>query len=590
MMKTAVRWALLCCCALPAPAQAQTPQDARVTISHPGIQTMKEDLKTLLGLTSPAEQKQIPVLEDFIDIFATGLDPARPLSVQMLPGIKPTGYLAILPLEGGFQPLRENMEALGYEVSRDARDTSLYQFRLIPDPDAAETPADPAAPDEVGWLRVLPKAEYAVGGIAGSRNDLPLLRELALQTAVPEFDSSRIAHFEFSNPDPSPAAQQHRREKYQWIRQPAVDAVQKRPSESQAVFQLRRSATSALMDEGERTAAEAQQLVAQLSIDTSDPQKPVLNVSGELLAIAGTGLDSALKTFNSTPDAFAALPRLPGSALSIRINHPIDEMRQKNLSALLDLLQQDVAAKLESRDSRSESEKEAISKVVAGIITHLKTGIQSGWLNFYSDAAADGKDSFNSVTAYTSPNTTQLADVLPLMSGMSPGSKVDMNVETIGDVAVHRVRLEKGLLDVLDLYFGTERDVYVGIGPKIVWMASGDNAVEQLKRSIATAGEPKPTTSPLHIEASLLPWTRQTVNFYAKVKPPTVREELDRWRAAERSRARAIEAFSKGNDTLTIHCEFEDGRLKTNVRLDAGVLRFIAKQIASFSKDNLDTK
>jgi hypothetical protein len=39
-----------------------------------------------------------------------------------------------------------------------------------------------------------------------------------------------------------------------------------------------------------------------------------------------------------------------------------------------------------------------------------------------------------------------------------------------------------------------------------------------------------------------------------------------------------------------VHCEYEDGRLKTAVRVDTGVVRFIARQLAFFSKENLDNQ
>ncbi len=590
-MKTAVRWAILLCCALPAPhALAQTPQDARITISHPGVQVMKEDLETLLKLAPAPEQKQLTVWYDFVDTFAIGLDPEKPLSIQMLPGINPAGYVAILPLAGGFQDLRENMEGLGYEVTRDSRDTSLYQFRLFEDLEGSDVPADAPAVEEVGWMRVLAKSGYLVGGIVGSRKDLPTLRELVMQSAVPEFESSRVAFFDLTNPDPSPNGQKYRREKFQSIRQPSLDAIRKRPAESDVFLELRRTATSTIMDEGERLGAEAQRLVTQLSIDTSKPDKPVLLASGELQPIAGTGLEEAMKTFNTVPDAFANVSKPAGAALSIRINHPVDPMRQKNYTTLLDLLQKDVSAKLASRPGRTESQKEAIEKVVSGIVAHLKTGIDSGWLNFCTDAVPDGKDSFNSVTAYTSPNPAALTEVLPWMAKMSPRSAVEMNAATIGDIPVHRVRLEEGLIDVVDRYFGVERDVYVGIGKNIVWMSSGDKALDELKRVIGSAGEPKPGISPLHVEVALLPWTKQAVNFFAKVPLPKEKSDLEIRRAGDRRRTRAIESFAKGNDTVTVHCEFEDGKLKTEVRVDTGVLRFIGRQLAVFAEENLATE
>jgi hypothetical protein len=176
------------------------------------------------------------------------------------------------------------------------------------------------------------------------------------------------------------------------------------------------------------------------------------------------------------------------------------------------------------------------------------------------------------------------------MPGMSPETTVEMNVDSLGDVNIHKVRLEKGLLDVVDRFFGAERDVYVGIGPNMVWMSSGENALEQLKRTITAAGTPQSTTSPLHIEVALLPWTRQAISFYSKLTPPTGREQLENWRAAERRRTRAVEAMAKGSDQVQLHCEYQDGNLRTSIKVETGVVRFLARQLAQFSKENLETE
>ncbi|MFN9035013.1 MAG: hypothetical protein ACK5YO_01865, partial [Planctomyces sp.] len=91
---------LLCCTSY---TSAQTPQDSRITIQHPGFEVLKKDLKSLLDLGTPAEQKQWSNIEDFIDTFVAGIDSSRPFQVQLLAGMTPSGYLAALPLDGGFQ-------------------------------------------------------------------------------------------------------------------------------------------------------------------------------------------------------------------------------------------------------------------------------------------------------------------------------------------------------------------------------------------------------------------------------------------------------------------------------------------------------
>ena len=81
-----------------AAAIAQSPQDARITISHPGFGSLKADLKTLIDLTLPAEQSQWENIEGYIDTFAIGIDDGRPVLVSAVTGIKPNALLIWVPL------------------------------------------------------------------------------------------------------------------------------------------------------------------------------------------------------------------------------------------------------------------------------------------------------------------------------------------------------------------------------------------------------------------------------------------------------------------------------------------------------------
>ena len=61
-----------------------------------------------------------------------------------------------------------------------------------------------------------------------------------------------------------------------------------------------------------------------------------------------TALATALQQFNSRPDAFAGIARLPGSALSLRINHPVDDMRKAGMVSFLNLIRDEISAKLKN--------------------------------------------------------------------------------------------------------------------------------------------------------------------------------------------------------------------------------------------------
>ena len=66
-------------------ASAQTPQDSRITVAHPGFNLLKSDLKKTIDLTSPVEQKQWANIEGYIDTFIIGIDETREVQVQVSP-------------------------------------------------------------------------------------------------------------------------------------------------------------------------------------------------------------------------------------------------------------------------------------------------------------------------------------------------------------------------------------------------------------------------------------------------------------------------------------------------------------------------
>ena len=71
-------------------AQDHTP---RISATLKSSNELLADLEWVLKLTSPEEQKQWPVLKDYLDIFLIGVDPARPLRTDVVMGAKIDRYL-----------------------------------------------------------------------------------------------------------------------------------------------------------------------------------------------------------------------------------------------------------------------------------------------------------------------------------------------------------------------------------------------------------------------------------------------------------------------------------------------------------------
>ncbi len=577
-MKIAIRLAVLLTAAIAtvSTTAAQTPQDARITISHPGFGSLKADLKALIDLTLPAEKAQWENIEGYIDTFAIGVDDARPIFVSAMTGIKPNASLIWVPLSNGqqlFKEFRENLESLGYEISRDAKETSLFQISQDP---------------EYGWLRVHSDIRYAVFVLTNDKAALPALKALILKVKIPDGKPEGSMSAEILNSDVSPAAQKHRRESFGEVRSFSMDAIKKRPEESATEFALRTLAMKQQMDEGERLLAEAGRIGAILMLNKALPEAPTSTLKVSANGIPGSTLAAAIADIGTQPDAFAGIARFKGSALSFRLNHPVDPMRQANFTEFLALTEKDMAERLKVSKERSDSEKAVSNKVTAGVLDVIRASINAGWINGFVESVPDGKGEFTTVASFSSPAAAKLSVVLPDLAQAGKGNVVEMNVDQQGDVAIHRVQLAEGYVDLVDKLFGVKKDLFVGVGPAHVWLASGVGGKEELKQTIKDLGEPQSSTTPLHVEIKVLPWVQRMEEIAKKDPPGKTPEELELQREWARRRARAIASCQNGNDVIVLDFKVVDGEVSGELTMETGLLRFAGKLMSAFSKANFE--
>ncbi|MFN9720694.1 MAG: hypothetical protein ACK58L_18505 [Planctomycetota bacterium] len=571
-------------------AMGQTPQDASILLSHPGFEYLKTDLKNVLDLTLPAEQEQWANIEGYIDTLSEGVDGKRPVYVNVVTGTKPNALLIWAPLtDKNFKSFRENLESLGYTVTRDNKDTNLYQV------EQEDT--------EYGFARVIPASGYCGLVLTSEQKDddgkkgdkgpskeeaVAVLKDLITRSTPPSsaIEGNMIA--ELSNSDDSEAGQKHRREAYAEVRRTSMDVIKKRPEESSTEFELRRLAVEQQLDEGERMLAELSKVTATLKLDAADSAslKSALVLAAK--PIAGSSLDTATKQFGTQPDIFGSIGKEQGSALSVRVNHPIDPMRQKNAAAFLDAVQKDVEARTVASKERSESEKAAINKSTAGVLNVLRASIKAGWANGFVESIPDGKGEFYSIAAFAAPAAADLNSVLPDLAGAARGNVVEMNIDKQGDVAIHRVVMAEGVSDLFDRVFGVNKDIFVGVSASQIWIASGLDAKERLKKTIAGIGAPVSSDCPVHVEVNLLPIIQRLDDIAKTDAPGKTPEEQEGQRSRARTRARAIAAMKDGGDQAVMKFKVANGEITGEITLETGVLRWIGKMMSAFSAENFE--
>ena len=305
-------------------------------------------------------------------------------------------------------------------------------------------------------------------------------------------------------------------------------------------------------------------------------------------AIPGTALAAAIDQINTQPDAFAGIKKFEGSALSGRLNHPVDPMRQANFLEFLALTEQDMADRLKGSKERTEAEKVTSLKVTSSILDVIRSSIKAGWMNGFVESVPDGKGDFVSVGAFSAPDAGSLTAVLPELANAGKGNLVEMNVDKQGDVAIHRVQLAEGYIDLVDRVFGAKKDLFIGVGPAHVWLASGIDGKDKLKETIAGLGAPQSTNHPVHLEIHCLPWVQRFEETAKKDLPGKTPEEQEIQREWARRRARAIASCQNGGDRIVLDFYVKDGEVTGDLTLEHGLLRFAGKLMSAFSKANFE--
>ncbi|MEJ7596187.1 MAG: hypothetical protein WKF77_32165 [Planctomycetaceae bacterium] len=334
--------------------------------------------------------------------------------------------------------------------------------------------------------------------------------------------------------------------------------------------------------------SQADQLLITLTMDRSKAAAPKVNLRTTATALPGTPMEANIAQYGTHSDAFAGLQRLKGSALSLRSSHPLDELRQKNLKETLTLTKADIDAALTANKTRSDEEKTAFKKFVAGVVSVLESSVDSGHLNGFVESVPDGKDRFTTVAAFVSPTAADLTQILPLLTDAGKGNSVEMNVEKVADVDIHKIQIAEGSISLFDRVFGIQSDLFIGIGPQKVWMAAGQDGLAILKSIIASVGEPAANPVVFRVDANMLPWAKR-INDMAKKEKTGVQtadeEKLSREHA--RVRERAIAALVTDDD-FSFVITTKGGMWIGDFTGNTGLLRFAGKMMSAFSKENFE--
>lgn len=564
---------LIVMASLPRNAAAQEPHHPQISLVHKGLGDLKKDIKLMLDLATD-DQRHYDNWAGVIDLFAYGLDMEKPFRIDLLIGLTPPPVMIYGPFVPPYTDIiTDNLEPAEYVLKKQT--DTLYE--LLP-------------PDR-GWFRALPQQKYAILTLSEKATH-DLLKQLILKAGSPLPVIGQVltdgvnAGLQLVNEAPGVEDQKKRRASFAQVRANQMDALQKRPQESRSEFELRKGLMAVYHDELERIIVESAKarLLAFLNHKDLD-----LKLLIDWTAIADTSLAWIYDAYGKEEDAFASVKKADGSALSFRMNHPLDELRQKDAEKIMALIKADVLSRMDDAESKMTSDqKRATEQLVDGIIQLIKDGNSTGNINAFMESVPNKNGDFVSWGATIAKDAKRLDTTLALIPKTSDGNEVELKLATVNGVDIHRIKLKKDFVKAFDQVFGQNADVFIGTSENMVWFSAGPDSLPSLKKAIEGLGKPEHSDNILKVDLELLPWAKRAEKIVKAMAEPSDPDQKETRRNVLLTLKQATEALKETDDDVHFNMAAKDGTATGILDMKTGLLRFVGTQLEKVSKNILE--
>lgn len=530
--------------------QAEDPEQI-----HPTIRTVMKDadqfvadLKFLIDMTNDTEKQQWEVLTDYLNDFLTGIDRTQLIRSDLVIDAESYRYITSIPVSD-MSDFRESLRINGL-TSQKYGSKDRYKFRK----------------GFKGYMRH--KHGYAI--IAEKVDEIPRDVPNPQTDVLPLLEKGYNLALEGKNQD---GGQEERHQFFQKTRNEVLAGLKQNEGESADDFNLRKKIFEFQMDEAERLYAESRHLLVGGRIETGSKQGLV---EMSLEPIPDSPLAKTIEEIGKNTSKFVALPRSENSILSARVSHPLDELRQKYLLELSQMFHDRAANKIDATEERSDEEKAAGKKAIALLHELLDGATKSGIMDGFVEAHSNDSGQNTLVAGFRLPNAAKIVEVIKLLPEARKGREVQIDFDKEGEVQIHKIAVSTDDHLNFATFFGG-KEVFIGQSADSVWLSAGENALEELKTTISQSKEA--TTTELGDFATIfirtLPWTK-------------LRHDRKQGKGEVEMREMALAAFELGNDVMEMSMQRKENKVTGQFNAHEGIMRFVGKAIAKFSKENLD--
>ena len=547
---------------------ASAQSEARIRVVIPSVSAVEEDLQWLIELSpTPDLKKQWKKLKnDLLDAFTQGVDPKKPLSVDLVFRKDEMSYESRIPIKDlsgkqtGFLPSLTGMgyknKAIGadfYEVFEKGKKPSYLRYDK-----------------NYAWMATVKQA-------------VPANPPLATTDLQPLLDLKKDVVAEIKN---DAAGLKARRENFQELRKQFEALIRFKRNEDPNAFQLRKLALTQQLNEAERFLVETEQMRVSWTTNSNIP-----NGFGRgelsLTALPDTDLAKSVEQFGVKPSYFANVV-LHESPLAVgRLTFPLDSVRVAHVQELYKSVRPVLDAEIKKRTGFTEEQKSAQSKASSLFIDLLEAGLGLGVVDAFADAHAVAPGKNVLVCGIRTADGKQADEIIKILPQLKSEWQVKLDVHEHGNVKIHELTIPKSRLESFQKVFADETIIYVGTTKDAVWGAAGVDCLTQLKTAIDQAAQPAPATAdPVVISYKVqLSKIVKLMEVIQKELPEGTGKEAQQARKdIEKYRKLAQDAMAGCDSLMQGELKRTENKIEGFVELNECVLKYVGSLIADGAK------
>lgn len=573
--------------ALLAAGSAHAQPEARFQIIQSGVDPLKADLKYLVELSpTPGLQKQWGAnLEPLIDSFAEGLDPAKPIRVDIVFG-KTVSYEMHYPIKTlkgnkGFIP---NITGFGFDV-KNLNDT-LYSV--------VDGGGGPKAAKKPSYMRYVNGYASFADTQAAVPATLPHPITDPAKGVQPLLDKGYDITASLKNQD---ADLKGRRENFQELRKQIEAGQTARRNEDKNVFALRKLTLSHNLDEAERFVVETSEILFGWSTTQTTADAPGKGrAEFKIAALPDTSLLESTKALAAKPSYFADVTLNEKAVVSGKLNFGIDELRAGHLKEFYKAVRPVLEAQIDKRETLTTAEqKKAVKDASNVLIDLLDAGVDLGAADLFLDlhSAGDGKHTL--VCGVRAADGKKADEIVKLLPKITASREVKLDIQKIGDaVSVHSVTVPERRQTAFQKLFPGETIIYVATSKEAVWGAAGVNALQALEAAIKQVGG----AAPEKVDPRVLYFTADAARMVQlidivrpeaqKIDPKLSKDEQLRIKQFQKDmetvRKLAVDATAKCDAVFNGEIRKVDDHVEGSLDVSECVLKLVGSVIADFAK------